>query len=312
VTGNSLVPVQPALRSRKSTTHPRGSVTVSGTPKQGQSLTAANTLADTDGLGPISYQWLADGIDIEGATGATLLLGQEHVGKAISVRASYTDLGGTPESRTSASGTAVANVNDLPTGSVTVSGTPEQGQSLTAANTLADTDGLGPISYQWLADGIDIEGATGATLLLGQEHVGKAISVRASYTDLGGTPESRTSASGTAVANVNDLPTGSVTVSGTPEQGQSLTAANTLADTDGLGPISYQWLADGIDIEGATGATLLLGQEHVGKAISVRASYTDLGGTPESRTSASGTAVANVNDAPVAVHQQRPLAPKTP
>ena len=67
----------------------------------------------------------------------------------------------------------MANVNDAPTGNVTIAGTPTQGQTLTAANTLADADGLGAISYQWQADGVDIAGATGSSLLLGQAEVGK-------------------------------------------------------------------------------------------------------------------------------------------
>ena len=72
------------------------------------------------------------------------------------------------------------HTNTLPTGSVTITGTATQGQTLTAANTLADIDGLGTISYQWKADGTNISGATSSTLTLGQAQVGKAISVVAS------------------------------------------------------------------------------------------------------------------------------------
>jgi len=277
---------------------PTGTVSISGTATQGQTLTAANTLADLDGLGPIGYQWLAGGSAILGATGATLVLGQAQVGKAISVAAGYTDGGGAAESKTSTATSAVANVNDPPTGTVNISGTATQGQTLTAVNTLADLDGLGPIGYQWLADGSAISGATSATLVLGQTQVGKTISVAAGYTDGGGTAESKTSTATGAVANVNDPPTGTVSISGTATQGQTLTAVNTLADLDGLGAIGYQWLAGGSAISDATGATLVLSQAQVGKAISVVAGYTDGGGSPESKTSAETGAVANSNDAP--------------
>ncbi|TSA10634.1 MAG: hypothetical protein D4R79_11165, partial [Comamonadaceae bacterium] len=131
--------------------------------------------------------------------------------------------------------------NNLPTGSVTITGTPTQGQTLTAANTLADADGLGTISYQWSAGGTAISGATGSTLVLAEAQVGKAITVAASYTDHLGHAESVPSGATASVTNVNDAPSGSVTISGTPTQGQTLTAANTLADVDGLGTISYQW-----------------------------------------------------------------------
>jgi hypothetical protein len=292
---------------------PTGTVTISGTPTQGQTLTAANTLADIDvipttGAGVIAYQWQADGVDIAGATGSTLVLAQAQVSKAITVLARYTDAQGTIESVASSATSAVANVNDAPTGTVTITGTPTQGQTLTATNTLADIDGIpttgaGAISYQWQADGVDIAGATSSTLVLTQAQVSKAITVLARYTDAQGTIESVASSATSAVANVNDAPTGTVTITGTPTQGQTLTATNTLADIDGIpttgaGAIAYQWQADGVDIAGATGSTLVLAQAQVSKAITVLARYTDAQATTESVASSATSAVANTNDAP--------------
>ena len=50
----------------------------------------------------------------------------------------------------------LTNVNEATTGSVSVSGTPVVGQTLTASNTLADPDGLGAITYQWYRDGVPL------------------------------------------------------------------------------------------------------------------------------------------------------------
>lgn len=421
---------------------PTGSVTITGTLKQGQTLTASNTLDDADGMGTISYQWQADGSDIVDATSQSLTLSSAQVGKAITVVASYTDGGGTIQSvpsiasplvvgnaapqvisptaflyttledhwtggrvdtyvgntfsdadddrfagiaitanQTSAvqggwaytpdstshiwfavpsdlsetnalllaaeaqlrfvpalnfngpapaltahlvdnsagwpttgatvnlaaagtggltpysSGTVAISqvftpVNDAPQGAVTISGTAVQGQVLTVANTLSDVDGLGDISYQWKADGTDISGATNASLTLGQEHVGTRIQVSASYNDSGGTTEVQLSDLSAPVANVNDVPTGAVLITGTAAKGATLTASNTLGDIDGLGAIAYQWKADGADIAGAGGSTLLLEQAHVGKVITVVASYTDGGGTLETKASNATPAVA--------------------
>jgi hypothetical protein len=295
---------------------PTGSVTITGTATQGQTLTAANTLADIDGIpesgvGAISYQWSADGTVIANATGSTYVLTQAEVGKAISVTASYTDQQGTAESKTSSATASVANINDAPTGSVTISGTASQGQTLTAANTLADIDGIpvsgvGAIIYQWSAGGAVIANATGSTYVLTQAEVGKAISVTASYADQQGTAESKTSSATASVANINDSPTGGLTITGTATQGQTLTAANTLADVDGIpesgiGAIIYQWSAGGTAIANATGITYVLTQAEVGKAITVTASYTDQQGTAESKASDATSAVANVNDSPTGV-----------
>ncbi|QSZ40863.1 hypothetical protein GJV85_01600 [Sulfurimonas aquatica] len=278
---------------------PTGSVTITGTLAQNATLTAANTLADADGLGTISYQWQADDVNISAATATTFTLTQAEVGKAITVVASYIDTQGTAESVTSSATGSVANVNDTPTGSVTITGTLAQNATLTAANTLADADGLGTISYQWQADDVNISAATATTFTLTQAEVGKAITVVASYTDTQGTAESVTSSATGSVANVNDTPTGSVTITGTLAQNATLTAANTLADADGLGTISYQWQADDVNISAATATTFTLTQAEVGKAITVVASYIDTQGTAESVTSSATTAVANVDDAPI-------------
>ena len=98
---------------------------------------------------------------------------------------------------------------------MTIWGTPtEENQVPTASSTLADADGLGAITYHWPRGGADVFCATGSTYLLGDADVGAQISVRANYTDGHGTAEAVTSAVTAAVANVNDAPTGSVTING--------------------------------------------------------------------------------------------------
>ena len=277
---------------------PTGTVTISGTAQENQVLTASNTLADADGLGAISYQWQRDGVNVAGATGTTYTLGNADVGHTIDVVASYTDGHGTLESKASAATAAVTNVNDPPTGTVTISGTAQENQVLTASNTLADADGLGTIGYQWQRDGVNVAGATGTTYTLGNADVGHTLDVVASYTDGHGTAEAVSSAATATVTNVNDPPTGTVTISGTAQENQVLTASNTLADADGLGAISYQWQRDGVNVAGATGTTYTLGNADVGHTIDVVASYTDGHGTPESKASAATAAVTNVNDPP--------------
>ncbi|MCE9688275.1 Ig-like domain-containing protein, partial [Shewanella sp. AS16] len=278
---------------------PTGNVTISGNATEDQTLSASNTLADADGLGSISYQWLRNGSSIDGATTDSYLLTDADVGTVISVSAGYTDDLGTAESVTSSATPEIVNVNDSPTGSVTISGSAIEDQTLTAANSLADNDGLGAISYQWQRNGSNIAGATGGSYLLTDSDVGAAISVTASYTDNQGTAESVTSSSTAAVANVNDAPTGSVTISGSPIRAQTLTAANTLGDADGLGAIGYQWLRNGAAIVGATGSTYVLVTADIGTAISVVASYTDGHGTAENVTSGSTALVENNNTAPI-------------
>jgi Ca2+-binding RTX toxin-like protein len=192
--------------------------------------------------------------------------------------------------------TVTVQNNTPPTGTVTLSGTATQGQTLTASNTLADADGPASltVSYQWRAAGIDIIGATLSTYLLTQSDVGKTITVVASYTDATATAESVTSNPSASVANLNDLPSGAVTLSANPVAGQNLTVSNTLTDADGPASlsISYQWRVAGIDIAGATTNQYTPTLGDAGKAITVQASYTDAYGTHESVTSSASALVA--------------------
>ena len=82
-----------------------------------------------------------------------------------------------------------------------------------------------------------------------------------------------------------------MTITGIAAQGQTLTAAHTLADVDGLGVIAYQWKAAGVNIAGATASSFVLTSTQVGRAITVSASFTDGGGTAESKTSAATASV---------------------
>ena len=69
-------------------------------------------------------------------------------------------------------------LNADPTGSVTISGTPTEGELLTAeTSTLADADGIGTISYQWNRDGRPINGSTGWATQAGGSERDSAYSV---------------------------------------------------------------------------------------------------------------------------------------
>ncbi|MDA9948073.1 Ig-like domain-containing protein, partial [Paracoccaceae bacterium] len=90
---------------------------------------------------------------------------------------------------------------------------------------------------------------------------------------------------------VNDAPSGLVSITGTEQEGSTLTITNSLSDVDGLGVFSYQWLRDGTLISGSTSASYTLAQDDVGAQISVTVSYDDQQGTAESVVSAKTNAI---------------------
>jgi Ca2+-binding RTX toxin-like protein len=289
---------------------PSGGVDVAGDPAQGSVLTATNDVVDPDGIdtSTLVYQWQRqqpDGswVDIGGATGANLTLTQDDV-NAGHVRAvlSYTDLGGASE-LVLGSAITVGNVNDPASGGVHVAGNPTEDSVLTATNDVVDPDGIIPssVAYQWQRqqpDGswVNITGATGANLTLTQDDV-NAGHVRAimSYTDLGGAAE-QVAGDAIPVTNINDAPTGAVTIVGEAKEGKALTALSPLADADGLGLFTYQWLADGEVIPGAGDPSFVLTSAQVGKAITVKVSYVDQFGAPESVSSVATARVVIYND----------------
>ncbi len=61
-----------------------------------------------------------------------------------------------------------------------------------------------------------------------------------------------------------------------------------IADADGLdnATFTYQWLADNVDISGATGDSYTLTDSEESKAVKVTVSFTDAAGNEESLTSA--------------------------
>jgi len=80
--------------------------------------------------------------------------------------------------------TPTASFFNVPsTGSITISGRNYVGRILTSTNTIADSDGLGDITYQWSRNGAIITGMTTSTYTLIEADTGTTISVVASFTD---------------------------------------------------------------------------------------------------------------------------------
>jgi methionine-rich copper-binding protein CopC len=209
-----------------------------------------------------------------------------------------------------------------------ITGTATENQVLTAdTSTLADSDGLGTLHYQWqhnVGSGfVNIVGAADqTTYTLGDADVGGLVRVVVSYTDGQGFANSVTSSATASIAgvndphtNVNDAHTGGASVTGTTTENQVLTAnTSTLADIDGLGTLHYQWQHDvggGFVNVGADQATYTLGDADVGGTVRVVISYVDAQGTAEAVTSAATAAIAGVNDPTPAGRRSPARRPRT-
>ena len=285
-----------------------GQPTISGTPQVGQTLTAdTSNISDLDGItnATFFYQWRSGGLTIIGATRSTYTLTASEQGKTVTVRVRFADDRNNIESRTSdaTEEVAAAAPNRQATGQPTIDGTPQVGETLTVdTSAIADEDGLDDVSYsyQWISnDGntdTDIAGQTDSTYTLMAADAGKAIKVKVSFTDDADNEETLTSEATVEVAAApNRDATGAPTISGTPQVRETLTADTAdIADEDGLTNVAYryQWIAGGLDINGATSSTYTLTASEQGKTIKVKVSFTDDADNQEFLTSADTDTVA--------------------
>ena len=298
----------PTSQQSQENTPATGAPTISGAAQVRQMLSASTSdIADTDGLtnGAYSYQWVAnDGnsdSDIAGATASAYTLVDEDAGKTIKVRVTFTDDTGNDETLTSAPTGAVATKpNTQATGTPTINGTAQVGETLTTDTSgIEDDDGLDAVTFnfQWLAGNAHIGGATRSSYTTAEADEGLVIQVRVTFTDDAGNDEMLTSPATAAVTPKPNTPaTGQPSITGTAQVGETLTAETSdMSDTDGLydASFAYQWLAGNAHIHGATGSTYTLTEDEEGLIVQVRLTFTDDAGHSETLTSEGTESVAS-------------------
>jgi ELWxxDGT repeat protein len=95
--------------------------------------------------------------------------------------------------------------------------------------------------------------------------------------------------------HTNHFPEGSIKITGSAIEHQTITVVNNIEDADVKGEMSYQWYRDNIAIDGETSNNYLLTSADVAKSVTVAVSYYDGEGTFEQATSNSITPIrANV------------------
>jgi sugar lactone lactonase YvrE len=267
--------------------------TISGTPAVGSTLTAATgTWIPTPDS--FSYQWLRDGVAIDGATQSTYAVTIEDVNHALSVAVTASKADFATATATSMA-SATVPVPSLTATIPAISGTSTVGSTLTAV-TGTWTPTPDSFTYQWLRDGTPVSGATSSTYKLTSADAGHALSVTVTGVKADYTSASATSATVTVAGLPKTLTTVMPTISGTVKVGYTLTAkpgtwkagTTTLPAAD----FTYQWLRNGKAISGGTRSTYALVAADKGTQVSVMVTGRFPGYTSASRTSASHTVAA--------------------
>ncbi|WP_010527401.1 T9SS type B sorting domain-containing protein, partial [Thermophagus xiamenensis] len=229
-------------------------VTITGPSElcEGSSVTYT---ANVTGSGSYTYPWQLDGVDIPGATGATLsydasgfLSVGSHTISVIVVDNSYT-------AHCTSSASLLLEVYDTPV--VTID---EGDQSVCEDGSVsftANATGSGALNYKWSIDGTELIGETGSVLNLDAVALsGLSIgdhTVTVEVTDTS-SPLS-CSASASAQLTINEIPS----LSPIPAQTVCEDAANAIFIADDLGSgYSYEWSYNGHVISGETGTSLTI------------------------------------------------------
>ena len=277
----------------------------------------ASSVVDGDGIGAITIQWQildspGNWVGIASATHQSFTPREEHVGKQLRVVITYVDGQGQIETLVSPASNPVENVNDEPTGLLLLTGIAREGDALVVdARSIADDDGIGAYEISWhrsASSGIAWEpyqGANGAVLPLGQDHVGFSYRAVMTYTDGHNTSEQVISNPSQPVVNIDNPVLGEVAISGNAVEGGFMTVnTSTISDGDGIASLTVSWEVsdDGRNwssIETPATDRIDLNQSLVGKQVRAKASVIDEFGVETLVYSRSSNTIENVNDAPV-------------
>jgi RHS repeat-associated protein len=281
---------------------------ISGTAQDGQTLSAST--GSWTGITPLSYtyQWQrcnsvgGSCVNISGATSSTYVVGHSDVGTTLSVTVTAKNTAGSA----SASSVATAVVAALAPSNTTVpavTGTATDGQTLTAGT--GAWAGTPPLSYayQWQSCNTSgeacssISGATSSTYVLGHSDVGTTLRVTVTASNTAGSASS-TSGATAVVAALAPSNTTAPAITGTAQDGQTLTAGT--GSWSGTPTISYtyQWQTcnssgEGCaNISGATSSTYTLGPAEVGTTLRVAVTATNSAGSASSTSGATAVVVA--------------------
>lgn len=238
---------------------------ISGTAQVGQTLTG-HVGTWTGKPSAYAYAWTANGVAIPGATRSTFTPTAATVGKQIGLQVTGSHPKSTAVTVGAQATSAVIKGAFSNSGLPAISGEPIVSQTLTA-----DPGGWTPTpasyTYDWRADGQDIQGATASTLRLTQALVGKRITVIAHARAAGFKTATRTS-NAAVVALGRITVTQPFAVTGLPRLGSTLRAAGAFTPADATP--TYQWLRAGQPIAGATAATYQLQPADLGHRVSVQ------------------------------------------
>ena len=262
---------------------------ITGTPAVGQTLTAVADVNPNNA--DLTYKWETTDSPTSLGTSSTFVPTSDLVGKQLLVTISGTANNRDPGSDTSDPSSAVLDVFTAAPVVEIDDTTPVVDDEITASVTTPSTPAADSYTFQWFAGANPIANATSASYTPASTDVGKTLTAKATAIKSGFLDTTGSSAATSQVAKADFTSPPVVTISGTPQVDQVLTA-NASGEVPGGSGYTYQWLADSAEISGAKSVTFTPGPDQVGQKISVAATATKAGYNPATGTSTETAPVA--------------------
>jgi hypothetical protein len=217
---------------------------VLGTLQVGQTVSA--NPGTWQGTVRLQYQWFADGAALDGATSRTLDITPEQLGSSLTVRVVSTRVGYAPASGLSAAaGPVVAGIQ--PAVELSISGTSEVGEVLTLNDSALNS--AVTLNIQWLRDSENISSEKSRTYTVDQADIGHILGTRVVMNRAGYISREVTVNTATAArvnTSVQDME-----IKGAAKIGEDLVVVKERCVSQAT--YTYQWLRDGVAIDGADG-----------------------------------------------------------
>src|SRR5947209_7246015 len=233
--------------------------------------------------------------------GETYVLVAADVGHTIAVQETASNLKGASAPASSQPTSQVLPLAPVSTAAPTITGTPQQGQTLTEHHGTWTNEPTG-YTYQWLqcealGNGcLPITGATSQTYVPVTGDVGRTIAVQETASNAGGAGAAATSTATAKVLSAPPANTAAPTITGTAQQGQTLTEHHGTWTNEPTG-YGYQWLQcdssgkNCVTISGAMSQTYVPGTGDVGHTIVVQETASNGGGSSGPASSSATPAV---------------------